>query len=278
MSTIKTADGTNLYYKDWGKGKPVLFSHGWPLDGDMWDNQLNLLAENGYRVIAFDRRGFGRSDQPWTGYDYNTFASDINDLITCLDLQDVTLVGFSMGGGDVTRYINNYGTGRVDGLVLLGAVTPIFGKAEDYPAGVDLSVFEGIRQGLRKDRAQFISDFAAPFYGTNAGQTVSEGVLTQTLNIALLASLKGTLDCVTAFSETDFRPDMAKIDVPTLVIHGSNDQVVPFETTGKLAAEMIQGAKLKVYDNAPHGFAVTHGDELNADLLSFLKTLSLHKA
>jgi len=273
MSTIKTADGTQIYYKDWGTGKPVLFSHGWPLDADMWDNQLNFLAEKGYRVIAFDRRGFGRSDQPWTGYDYDTFASDINELITSLDLQNVTLVGFSMGGGDVTRYINNYGTSRVDGLVLLGAVTPIFGQKEDYPQGVDSSVFAGIQEGLRKDRAQFISDFATPFYGTNAGQTVSEGVLTQTLNIALLASLKGTLDCVTAFSTTDFRPDMAKIDVPTLVIHGSNDQVVPFETTGKLAAEMIEGAQLKVYDNAPHGFAVTHSGQLSEDLLAFLQSL-----
>ncbi|WP_428944427.1 alpha/beta fold hydrolase [Pantoea sp. FN060301] len=271
MSTIKTADGTTIYFKDWGAGKPVLFSHGWPLDGDMWDSQLNFLAERGYRAIAFDRRGFGRSDQPWTGYDYDTFASDINDLITSLDLQDVTLVGFSMGGGDVTRYIGRYGSARVAGLVLLGAVTPIFGKTEDYPQGVDASVFTGIQDGLRKDRAQFISDFAAPFYGTNAGQTVSEGVLTQTLNIALMASLKGTLECVTAFSQTDFRPDMAKIDVPTLVIHGSNDQIVPFETTGKVAAEMIEGAELKVYDNAPHGFAVTHQDRLNEDLLAFLK-------
>ena len=273
MSTIKTADGTQIYFKDWGKGKPVLFSHGWPLDADMWDSQLNFLAENGYRVIAFDRRGFGRSDQPWTGYDYDTFASDINDLITCLDLQNVTLVGFSMGGGDVTRYINNYGTARVDGLVLLGAVTPAFGQTDDFPQGVDRAVFDGIQAGLRKDRAQFISDFATPFYGTNAGQTVSDGVLTQTLNIALLASLKGTLDCVTAFSTTDFRPDMAKIDVPTLVIHGSNDQIVPFETTGKLAADMIEGAQLKVYDNAPHGFAVTHTDQLNTDLLAFLNAL-----
>jgi len=273
MSTLNTADGTQIYFKDWGTGKPVLFSHGWPLDADMWDSQLNFLAEKGYRVIAFDRRGFGRSDQPWTGYDYDTFAADINDLITHLDLQEVTLVGFSMGGGDVTRYINNYGSARVAALVLLGAVTPIFGQSESYPQGVDQSVFAGIRDGLRKDRAQFISDFAAPFYGTNAGQTVSDGVLTQTLNIALLASLKGTLDCVTAFATTDFRADMAKIDVPTLVIHGSNDQVVPFETTGKLAAEMIEGAQLKVYDNAPHGFAVTHSEQLNADLLAFLKSL-----
>jgi len=264
MSTFKTQDGTQIYYKDCGAGKPVLFSHGWPLDGDMWDSQLNHLAERGYRTIAFDRRGFGRSDQPWNGYDYDTFASDINDLITTLDLRDVTLVGFSMGGGDVTRYINNYGSERVAGLALLGAVTPIFGKSESYPEGVDQSVFSGIRDGLRKDRAQFISDFATPFYGTNAGQT---------LNIALLASLKGTIDCVTAFAETDFRPDMAKIDVPTLVIHGSNDQIVPFETTGKLAAEMIKNATLKVYDNAPHGFALTHQDQLNEDLLAFVKVL-----
>ncbi|EQA7821037.1 alpha/beta fold hydrolase, partial [Enterobacter kobei] len=185
----------------------------------------------------------------------------------------VTLVGFSMGGGDVTRYINNYGSSRVAGLALLGAVTPIFGKSDSFPQGVDQSVFDGIRDGLRKDRAQFISDFATPFYGTNAGQTVSAGALTQTLNIALLASLKGTIDCVTAFGETDFRPDMAKIDVPTLVIHGSNDQIVPFESTGKLAAEMIKNATLKVYDNAPHGFALTHQDQLNEDLLAFVKSL-----
>ena len=261
MATFKAKDGTQIYYKDCGAGKPVLFSHGWPLDGDMWDSQLNFLAERGYRTIAFDRRGFGRSDQPWNGYDYDTFASDINDLITTLDLRDVT------------RYINNYGSERVAGLALLGAVTPIFGKSDSYPEGVDQSVFSGIRDGLRKDRAQFISDFATPFYGTNAGQTVSAGALTQTLNIALLASLKGTIDCVTAFAETDFRPDMAKIDVPTLVIHGSNDQVVPFETTGKLAAEMIQNATLKVYDNAPHGFALTHQDQLNEDLLAFVQSL-----
>ncbi len=271
MSTIKMNDGMQMYYKDWGKGKPVLFSHGWPLDADMWDSQLNFLAERGYRTIAFDRRGFGRSEQPWTGYDYDTFASDINQLITQLDLQDVTLVGFSMGGGDVARYLGLYGSARVAGLVLLGAVTPMFGKSATHPQGVDLSVFEGIRDGLRQDRAQFISDFSASFYGVNAGQTVSAGVLTQTLNIALMASLKATIDCVTVFSETDFRTDMLKIDVPTLVIHGNNDQVVPFDVTGKKAAETIRGAELIVYDNAPHGFAVTHQDRLNDDLLAFLQ-------
>lgn len=273
MSTFNTADGTQIYFKDWGTGKPVLFSHGWPLDADMWDSQMNFLAERGYRVIAFDRRGFGRSDQPWKGYDYDTFASDINDLITHLDLHDVTLVGFSMGGGDVSRYIGNYGSERIAALVLLGAVTPIFGKTADHPEGVEKAVFDGIRDGLRQDRAQFIKDFTTPFYGINAGQTVSDGVLTQTLNIALLASLKGTIDCVTAFAETDFRADIAKVNVPTLVIHGSNDQIVPFEATGKLAAEMITGAELTVYDNAPHGFAVTHQEQLNQDLLAFLQQI-----
>ena len=270
MSTFTTTDGTEIYYKDWGSGKPVLFSHGWPLDADMWEYQMEYLSSRGYRTIAFDRRGFGRSSQPWTGYDYNTFADDIAQLIEHLDLKEITLVGFSMGGGDVSRYIGKYGTARVAKLVLLGAVTPIFGKSASFPEGVDASVFDGIKAGLLKDRAQFIADFAAPFYGTNQGQVVSEGVLTQTLNIALLASLKGTVDCVTAFADTDFRPDMAKVDVPTLVIHGDGDQIVPFETTGKLAAQQIKGAELKVYKGAPHGFAATHTQQLNEDLLSFI--------
>ncbi|RPD99292.1 alpha/beta hydrolase [Candidatus Pantoea deserta] len=271
MSTFTTKDGVRLYFKDYGKGQPVLFSHGWPLDADMWESQLVHLAENGYRAIAFDRRGFGRSDQPWEGYDYDTFADDIHGLIEHLGISDITLVGFSMGGGDVSRYIGRYGTAKVKSLVLLGAVTPIFGQTADHPEGPEKAVFDGIKAGLRKDRAQFIKEFAAPFYGTNAGQSVSEGVLTQTLNIALLASLKGTLDCVTAFSETDFRADLAKVDVPTLIIHGSNDQIVPFEATGKLAHELIAGSELKVYENGPHGFAVTHQDRLNQDLLTFLQ-------
>ncbi|GLK89353.1 alpha/beta fold hydrolase [Pseudomonas turukhanskensis] len=270
MSTFKTKDGTEIYFKDWGSGKPVLFSHGWPLDADMWEYQMEYLSSRGYRTIAFDRRGFGRSSQPWSGYDYDTFADDIAQLIDHLDLKEVTLVGFSMGGGDVSRYIGKYGSARVAKLALLGAVTPIFGQTADFPQGVEKSVFDGIKGGLLKDRAQFISDFATPFYGINQGQVVSDGVLTQTLNIALLASLKGTVDCVTAFADTDFRPDMAKIDVPTLVIHGDGDQIVPFETTGKLAAQLIKGAQLKVYKGAPHGFAVTHAQQLNEDLLSFI--------
>ncbi|AHL75512.1 arylesterase [Stutzerimonas stutzeri] len=270
MSTFVTRDGTEIYFKDWGTGKPVLFSHGWPLDADMWEYQMEYLSSRGYRTIAFDRRGFGRSSQPWNGYDYDTFADDIAQLIEHLDLRDVTLVGFSMGGGDVTRYIGRHGTARVAKLALLGAVTPIFGQSADFPQGVDASVFAGIKDGLLKDRAQFITDFAPAFYGINQGQQVSDGVLTQTLNIALMASLKGTLDCVTAFSETDFRQDMAKVDVPLLVIHGDADQIVPFETTGKLAADMVEGAQLKVYEGAPHGFAVTHAQQLNEDLLAFV--------
>ncbi|MCP1510656.1 MULTISPECIES: alpha/beta fold hydrolase [Pseudomonas] len=270
MSTFVAKDGTQIYFKDWGSGKPVLFSHGWPLDADMWEYQMEYLSSRGFRTIAFDRRGFGRSDQPWTGNDYDTFADDIAQLIEHLDLKDVTLVGFSMGGGDVARYIARHGSARVAGLVLLGAVTPIFGQQSDYPQGVPLDVFAGFKAELLKDRAQFISDFNTPFYGLNKGQNVSAGVQTQTLQIALLASLKATVDCVTAFSETDFRPDMAKIDVPTLVIHGDGDQIVPFETTGKVAAEMIKGAELKVYKDAPHGFAATHTQQLNEDLLAFL--------
>jgi len=271
MSSFLSKDGTEIYFKDWGSGKPVLFSHGWPLDADMWEYQMEYLSSRGYRTIAFDRRGFGRSSQPWTGYDYDTFADDIAGLIEHLDLKDVTLVGFSMGGGDVARYIGRHGTSRVAKVALLGAVTPVFGKTADNPDGVDTSVCDGIKDGLLKDRAQFIADFATPFYGINQGQVVSDGVLTQTLNIALLASLKATIDCVTAFSETDFRADLAKIDVPTLVIHGDGDQIVPFELTGKRAAELVKNAELKVYKGAPHGFAVTHTQQLNEDLLAFIK-------
>lgn len=270
MATLTTRDGTELYYKDWGTGQPVLFSHGWPLSADMWDSQMLFLAERGFRGIAFDRRGFGRSSQPWEGYDYDTFADDIGELIEKLDLHDVVLVGFSMGGGDIVRYVARHGSQRVAKLVLLGAVTPLFMKTPDHPVGPDKAVFDGIRAGLVNDRAQFLKDFNPIFYGTNHGIVVSQGVFEQTLQIALTASIKGTIDCVTAFSETDFRPDMARIDVPTLVIHGDDDQVVPFEATGKLAHEMIAGSTLKLYPGAPHAFALTHKDQLNADLLSFL--------
>lgn len=271
MTSITTSDNVEIHYKDWGKGQPVLFSHGWPLSADMWDSQMLHLAEQGFRTVAFDRRGFGRSDQPWEGYHYDRLADDIADLIEALDLHDVVLVGFSMGGGDVTRYIARHGTSRISKLVLLGAVTPLFMKTDDHPAGTDKAVFDGIRDALVQDRPQFLKDFSSVFYGLNHGMNVSEGLLDQTLQIALQASLKGTIDCVTAFSETDFRPDLSKIDVPTLVIHGDDDQVVPFEGTGALTAKLIPNAVLKVYQGAPHGFTVTHREQLNTDLLDFLR-------
>lgn len=270
MALLKLRDGTDLYFKDWGSGKPILFSHGWPLSADMWDAQMLFFASHGFRAVAFDRRGFGRSGQPWEGYDYDTFADDIAELVKHLDLKDVTLVGFSMGGGDIVRYVARHGSSRVSKLALVSAVTPLFGKTADHD-GVDKAVFDGIKAGLAKDRPQFLDDFSPLFYGTNHGTKVSQGVFKQTLQIGLQASIKATIDCVTAFSETDFRPDMAKINVPTLVVHGDDDQVVPLQYTGKLAAEMIKSATLKVYPGAPHATATTHADQLNADLLEFLK-------
>ncbi|HEY0210191.1 alpha/beta hydrolase [Acerihabitans sp.] len=272
MNTFITRDGTEIYYKDWGQGQPVVFVHGWPLDADMWEYQMNFLAENGYRAIAYDRRGFGRSSQPWDGYDYDTFADDLDELLQKLDIRQAVLVGFSMGGGEVARYIARHGTRRLAKAVLISAVTPLFIKTADHPEGVDKSVFDGIKAGLAADRPQFLSDFSTVFYGTNRpDNNVSAGILAQTLNIALLASIKGTIDCVTAFSETDFRRDMQAFSLPTLVIHGDDDQVVPFEATGKLAAAAIASSILKVYPGAPHALCFTHKDQLNQDLLAFIQ-------
>ncbi len=244
MPILTTRDGTELYYKDWGRGQPVLFSHGWPLSADMWEYQMLHLAGHGYRALAFDRRGFGRSSQPWDGYDYDTFAHDIAQLIEHLDLKDVVLVGFSMGGGDVVRYLTRHGSGRVAKLVLISAVTPLLIKTNDHPDGVPEEVFKGIRAGITNDRPEFLNDFNTVFYGTNRpGSTVSEGILSQTLQIALQASIKATIDCVTAFSETDFRREMAEIDVPTLIIHGDDDQTVPIGSTALLAASIVPGRR-----------------------------------
>lgn len=273
MSTMITTDGTEIYYNDWGQGQPVLFSHGWPLDGDMWEAQMLYLASRGYRAIAYDRRGFGRSSQPWTGYDYDTFADDLHQLIEHLKLDSVTLVGFSMGGGDVTRYIARHGAAKVAGLALLGSTVPVFGKREDYPQGVDLAVFEGMKAGLSKDRAQFLTDFNPAFYGTDVGNVVSPAIFAHTVNTAMLASLKATLDCVTAFSQTDFRQDLTRVTVPTIVIHGAADSVAPFEITGKLTVELLPGCQLKLYEGASHAFPTTHADRLNEDLLAFLQQL-----
>jgi len=272
MPTITTPDGAEIYYKDWGAGPVVFFSHGWPLSADMWEYQMMFLASRGFRVIAHDRRGFGRSSQPWEGYDYDTFADDIAAVLDHLDVKDVTLVGFSMGGGDVARYIGKHGTARVAKAALISAVTPIFGKTGDHPEGVDKSVFDWIRNGVLADRADFIDKFGALFYGTNHHpEAASPALLAQTLQIAMQGSIKATHDCVTAFSETDFRPDVAKFTVPTLVVHGDDDQVVPLAATGQLAHALIPGSILKVYPGAPHALVVTHKDQFNQDLLAFLQ-------
>jgi non-heme chloroperoxidase len=274
MPTITTRDGAEIYYKDWGSGPVVFLSHGWPLSSDMWEYQMMFLASNGYRVIAHDRRGFGRSSQPWTGYDYDTMADDIAAVLEHLNVTDVTLVGFSMGGGDVARYIAKHGPSRVAKAVLTSAVTPIFGKTDDHPEGVEKSVFDWIRNGVLADHADFIDKFGALFYGTNHNpKAVSTALLAQTLQIALQGSIKATVDCVTAFAETDFRPDMkAFATIPTLVIHGDDDQVVPFAATGKLSHALIPGSVLKVYPGAPHALVVTHKDQYNQDLLAFLQS------
>ncbi|PXW28300.1 alpha/beta fold hydrolase [Paraburkholderia caballeronis] len=270
MATFTTPDGVELYYKDWGTGRPVVFSHGWPLNADMWEYQMNFLAERGFRCIAHDRRGFGRSSQPWNGYDYDTFAADLHGLIESLDLKDAILVGFSMGGGEVARYLGRYGSARIAKVALVGAVTPLMIRRPDHPDGVDPAVFDGIRAGILDDRPAFFDGFGPVFAGANRpGATVSRAILNWTQMLALQAGLKGTLDCVAAFSETDFRTDLTKFDVPTLVVHGDDDQVVPLDVTGRAAAAAIKGAQFKVYKGAPHALYVTHADQLNQDLLAF---------
>lgn len=277
MAMVTAKDGTQIYYKDWGNGPAVFFSHGWPLSADMWEQQMIFLGLKGFRVIAHDRRGFGRSSQPWSGYDYDTFADDIALVLADAGVEEVALVGFSMGGGDVARYISRYaaqGKGpRVTKACLTSAVTPFFIKAEDNPEGAPPEIFDGIRAGLLADRPQFLSDFNALFYGTNIKPgAVSEGVLAQTLQIALTSGIKGTYDCVGAFSESDFRPDMAAFTMPTLVIHGDADSVVPIAPTGAAAHRLIPHSQFKVYEGAPHALTTTHKDQYNADLLAFLQS------
>ena len=272
MARLTTSDGTELFLKDWGGGRPVVLIHGWPLNADMWDYQAQALAEAGFRAIAYDRRGFGRSSQPGGGYDYDTFADDLAALIAHLDLDDAVLVGFSMGGGEVARYIGRHGTGRVGKAALVGAVPPCLLKGGDNPDGVDGSVFEGMKQGIRADRAQFFVDFGKTFLGVGRpGLEVSEGLQQWTLQLALQAGLRGTLACVDAFGTTDFREDLKRFDKPTLIVHGDDDQIVPFEVSGKRAAEAIAGAELKLYEGAPHGLYATHKDRLSADLVAFAK-------
>ncbi len=273
MHTITTRDGTDIYYKDWGAGRPVVFSHGWPLNADAWERQMVHLASHGFRCIAHDRRGHGRSSRPWDGNDMDTFADDLSALIETLDLADVTLVGHSMGGGEVARYIGRHGTTRVAGAVLVAAVPPLMLKTGANPGGLPMKVFDDIRAGVVADRSQFFRDLTTPFFGANRpGATVSQGVRDAFWLRGMQGGLKNQLDCIKAFSETDFTGDLGKFDVPTLIIHGDDDQIVPIGASAQAASRLVTHATLKVYPGGSHGLADTHADELNADLLAFVTT------
>ncbi|RMI41646.1 alpha/beta fold hydrolase [Streptomyces triticirhizae] len=274
MSFVRTRDGAHIYYKDWGIGPPVVFSHGWPLQADVWDDQLNLVAENGYRGIAHDRRGHGRSTQTWHGNNMDTYADDLAEVIEQLDLRDITLVGHSTGGGEVTRYIGRHGTDRVSRVLLLGAVPPLMLKTPQNPEGTPIDVFDQIRDGIRKERSQFYLDLTEMFFGANRpNNNVTEGNKYAFWLMAMQLGVRGALDCVAAFSETDFTEDLRRIDVPTLVIHGDDDQIVPIDAAGRKSAEIIPDANLHVYEGAPHGLANVPGfkEKFHEDLLVFLK-------
>ena len=272
MSTLTLKDGTQLYFKDWGSGQPVVFSHGWPLSSDAWEAQMVFLASHGYRCIAHDRRGHGRSSQPWDGNTMDTYADDLAELFEKLDLKGATMVGHSTGGGEVARYIGRHGTSRVAQAVLVGAVTPLMLKTEANPGGLPMDVFDGIRAGVAADRSQFFKDLATPFFGANReGAKVSQGMRDAFWMQGMMGGLKNELDCIKAFSETDLTEDLKKFDVPTLIIHGDDDQIVPIDNTALLAAKLVKRSTLKVYPGGPHGLADTHKDQLNADLLAFLK-------
>jgi non-heme chloroperoxidase len=272
MSTIKTKDGTEIYYKDWGQGPVVTFSHGWPLNADAWDGQMLFLAEHGFRAVAHDRRGHGRSSQATSGNDMNGYADDLAAVIEALDLRDVSLVGHSTGGGEVTRYIGRHGTKRVAKAVLIAAVPPLLLKTPGNPEGLPMQVFDDLRKGLFRDRSQFYKDLALLFYGANRpGAKVSQGILDQFWLWSMQAGLKNAYDSIKAFSETDQTEDLKKFDVPTLVMHGEDDQIVPVKDSAKKSARLIKGAKEIYYPGAPHGLTATLQDKVNADLLEFLE-------
>jgi non-heme chloroperoxidase len=273
MRTITARDGTEIFYKDWGEGPAATFSHGWPLSSDMWDAQMLFLAQNGYRVVAHDRRGHGRSSQASSGNDMDGYADDLADVIEALDLHDATLVGHSTGGGEVARYIGRHGTFRVAKAVLISAVPPLFVKTPANPEGTPLEVLDGLREGLAKDRSQFYRDFAVPFYGANRpGAEVSQGVLDQFWLWSMQSGLKNAYESIKAFSETDFTEDLGKFDVPTLVMHGEDDQIVPVHDSAKKSAKLIKDSREIYYPGAPHGMPATHQDQVNADLLAFLRS------
>jgi len=271
MPTITTKDGASIFYKDWGKGQPIVFSHGWPLSADDWDNQMLFFGQRGYRVIAHDRRGHGRSTQTWDGNEMDTYADDLAALTEKLDLKDAVHVGHSTGGGEVARYIGRHGTKRVGKAVLISSVPPLMLKTEKNPIGLPLSVFDGLRAALVADRPQFYKDITLPFYGYNRpGAKISEGVREHWWLQGMLGGVKAHYDCIKAFSETDFTEDLKKFDVPTLVMHGDDDQIVPIAAAGLLSAKIVKNAQLKVYPGFPHGMCTTNPDQINADLLAFL--------
>ena len=272
MAKIKTRDGTELYVKDWGSGRPVILMSGWPLSSDSWDNGAMAIADAGMRAIAYDRRGFGRSDQPWTGYNYDTLADDLADVIEATGATDATIVGFSMGGGEVARYLSRHGGKGVRQAALIASVVPYMPKTSDNPDGTPQSVFDEMAAGMMEDRAHFFGKFFKDFYGVGYFEKpVSSEVIDWSVNQAMMASLKATLDCAAAFSSTDFRPDLPAFTVPTLIIHGSGDKTVPIDPSARAAAKAIPHSTLIEYDDAPHGLFATHKDQLNKDLLAFLK-------